>query len=181
MLRPNYSHEFYSPIDVSVGGLNPVVTLCRLNFEKYSTAPHLLPMFKELVGSSDCTKENIIDIRLSELRDDISQSKDTAAGRVVYPTAFVFHESRVGSTLVANLLGSDPFNMVYSESAPPATVLLHGSIANAAKHRALFRDMLIVMGRSPIHKRLFFKFQSITTTKINTALEVKIFIFISDS
>lgn len=175
--RPNYTNEFFSPIDVGVGGFNPMVTLCRLNFEKYSTAPHKLPMFKELVASSNCVQENVIERRLRDLHDEILRFKGTLAGRVIYPTAFVFHESRVGSTLVANLLGSDPFNMVYSESAPPSSVLVHTIGSGSAKHIALFRDVLTLMGRSPIHKRLFFKFQSITTTKINIALEVLSWIF----
>ena len=37
----------------------------------------------------------------------------------VKPSGFVFHESRVGSTLVANMLAAVPTNIVYSESAPP--------------------------------------------------------------
>ena len=41
------------------------------------------------------------------------------------PTGFVFHQSRVGSTLTANFLGSDPQNLVFSESAPPAAAVLH--------------------------------------------------------
>ena len=38
---------------------------------------------------------------------------------LLYPSGFVFHESRVGSTLVANMLAAVPTNIVYSESAPP--------------------------------------------------------------
>ena len=112
--------------------------------------------------------------RLSEIMTEIAESKGTPAGRVVYPTAFVFHESRVGSTLVANLLGSDPFNMVYSESAPPSSVLLHPAVRSPDKQKRLFRDVLLAMGRSPIHNKLFFKFQSITSTKIKVALEVSV-------
>lgn len=38
--------------------------------------------------------------------------KGKPEGRVVYPTGFIFHESRVGSTLVANMLASNPWAMV---------------------------------------------------------------------
>ncbi|CAN0474150.1 unnamed protein product [Discosporangium mesarthrocarpum] len=39
------------------------------------------------------------------------------------PSGFVFHMSRCGSTLMANLLGSSASNLVYSESRPPADVV----------------------------------------------------------
>ena len=39
------------------------------------------------------------------------------------PTGFVFHMSRCGSTLAANLMGSSPYNLVYSESKPPAQLM----------------------------------------------------------
>ena len=129
-------------------------------------------MFKDLVASSDCTNDHVSEYKLSELKKQIVDATNTPAGRVVYPTAFIFHESRVGSTLVANLLGSDPFNLVYSESAPPASILLRSNLNSPVGLEALFRDIVTVMGRSPIHKRLFFKFQSITTTKMAIALQV---------
>ena len=51
----------------------------------------------------------------ADLRNDLNAARGTAAGRQLYPSGFVFHESRVGSTLVANILGSDPMNMIFSE------------------------------------------------------------------
>jgi len=104
--------------------------------------------------------------RLSSLRKKlINNEKD--------PSGFVFHESRVGSTLTANLLASDPYNMVFSESDPPATILLHCDKCSRKKQIQLFRDVVYVMGASPIHKRYFFKFQSITNNKNRLiALEV---------
>jgi hypothetical protein len=77
----------------------------------------------------------------------------------------------VGSTLVANTLASDPFSMVFSESAPAANALLHCDSCTRERNVQLFRDVVTLMGRSPIHKRLFFKFQSITSTKMEIALE----------
>lgn len=32
---------------------------------------------------------------------------------MIPPTAFIFHESRVGSTLVANMFASDPRSLVF--------------------------------------------------------------------
>ena len=95
-----------------------------------------------------------------------------SAGRVVPPSAFVFHESRVGSTLVANNLASSPYSLVFSESAPTANALLHCFACTRQQEVQLFRDIVTLMGRSPIHHHLFFKFQSITSTKMEIALEV---------
>lgn len=39
------------------------------------------------------------------------------------PTGFVFHMSRCGSTLTANLMGASPYNLVYSESKPPTALM----------------------------------------------------------
>lgn len=39
------------------------------------------------------------------------------------PTGFVFHMSRCGSTLTANLMGASPHNLVYSESKPPTALM----------------------------------------------------------
>lgn len=39
------------------------------------------------------------------------------------PTAFIFHESRVGSTLLANLLATAPGHLVYSEPHLPFLAL----------------------------------------------------------
>ena len=41
----------------------------------------------------------------------------------IEPTGFIFHESRVGSTLVANMLASIPANLVYSEPHVPFSVI----------------------------------------------------------
>jgi hypothetical protein len=106
---------------------------------------------------------------MKEIKDQ--QEAGLPGGNVVPPTAFVFHESRVGSTLIANFLASDPYSMVFSESAPMANALLHCQGCDKEKQLKLIKDVVTLMGRSPIHKRLFFKCQSITSTKMELALE----------
>ena len=51
------------------------------------------------------------------------RAKDKAAGAELEPSGFIFHESRVGSTLVANMLASVPTNLVYSEPHAPFEVV----------------------------------------------------------
>ena len=104
--------EHWTPISLS----NSQVTLCQLDFKSYSAQPYTYPMFKDLLALSKCdlpgyTKRATI----KELLTDIQLAAGTKRGRVVYPSGFVFHESRVGSTLIANMLASDADNMVFSE------------------------------------------------------------------
>ena len=144
---------------------DPVVTLCKLDFKSYAKSPHSFSMFKSLVAASNCDSSRTKKERLSSLRKNILNNEKE-------PSGFVFHESRVGSTLTANLLASNPNHMVFSESDPPATVLLHCDDCSRERQIQLFRDILFVMGSSPIHQKYFFKFQSITSTKMDIALEV---------
>jgi len=88
------------------------------------------------------------------------------------PSGFVFHESRVGSTLVANMLASAPTHVVYSESAPLPVVLNHCRSCDADRKRDLIRKIVDLMGASPrYHTRLFFKFQSITVPNMRVLLD----------
>lgn len=48
---------------------------------------------------------------------------DANPEKYLEPTGFIFHMSRCGSTLTANLLGASPYNLVYSESKPPVDVM----------------------------------------------------------
>lgn len=162
--QADWDNEFLTPVSIEQNSPDPYVQLCKLNFKDYSNSPHLTPMFRFLVSSSKCG-QGVTNVRLSTL------VKKVKANRFVEPTGFIFHESRVGSTLIANLLASDPWSMVFSESAPAATALLHCKTCSREENVKLFRDVVTVMGASSFHKRLFFKFQSITSTKMDIALE----------
>jgi hypothetical protein len=151
--QPDYAQEFWTPIDVDVSH-DSIITLCKLNFKAYSGSPHLYPMFKDLEGNSACIGANRRREKLSVLMKEIKDQAGTAGGNVIEPTGFVFHESRVGSTLVANTLASDPYSMVFSESAPAANALLHCNTCTRERNIELFRDVVTLMGRSPIHKHL---------------------------
>lgn len=169
----NEDNKFWTPIDLDTSyPSDPTVTLCHLNFKEYANAPHLYPMFRDLESASSCNGNNKRKEKLSVLMNEIKENEgDVKLSRVIKPNAFVFHESRVGSTLVANTLGSDPWALVFSESAPAASALLHCTGCSREKNVQMFRDIVTLMGRSPFHKRLFFKFQSITSTKMDIALE----------
>jgi hypothetical protein len=162
---------FWTPIDVEVTDNDPMVILCKLNFKKYWEQPHAYPMFRDLENMSGCVANNRRRERMSVLLKEIDDHKLLPSGRVISPTGFVFHESRVGSTLIANFLASDPWSIVFSESTPIANAILHCTHCSEDQQIELFRNVLRLMGRTPFHKRMFVKFQSITTTKIHIALK----------
>ena len=100
----------HTPIDML--GTTGLV-MCKLDFKTYSTHPYTYPMFKDLVSLSKCDEK--LNVAISVLKKNIVACAGTPEGRIVYPNALIFHESRVGSTLVANMLASDDKNMVFSE------------------------------------------------------------------
>lgn len=184
---PDWSLEHYTPIHVTYSK-NPMFELCPLDFKSYYEAPHAYPMFKDLVLKSKCkTKKK----SYSALMEEIELNQGTPAGRVVPPTGFIFHESRVGSTLVANMLASNPWAMVWiscfsfpfhPSSLPPSQVFSESNTGHEALRSCpacsrednilYFQQVVTMMGRSPVHEMLFFKFQSSTVTSISIALEV---------
>lgn len=168
---PNWNEEFWTPIDLDVSS-DPMVVLCKLDFKAHWQEPHSTPMFRDLVTISSCVGKNRRRERMSVLLDEIARLKGVDTGRVVEPTGFVFHESRVGSTLVANMLATDPWALVFSESTPIANAIMHCESCSHQRKVQLFRDVMTLMGRSPFHRRLYVKFQSIATTRMKIALEV---------
>lgn len=103
------------------------------------------------------------------------QTHNTNDVHVMPPSGFIFHESRVGSTLVANsLTAMDPEgHRVYSESNPinDALKACQGilSTCDMEANADLLRDVVYLMGRtsSPTEKHMFFKVSSIGSKRID--------------
>ena len=108
-----------------------------------------------------------------------SKSGSNHNGGVFPPNGVVFHETRCGSTLFANLMaGFAPgLSRVYSESPPPPRVLGacsngYGDYCDQDLHDQLIRDVFYMMGRRPPPKQneesnyLFFKLQSTNAMNI---------------
>ena len=160
--------SFWVPTDISgVEHGDPRVTLCKLKFDQYWRQPSKTPMFRDLQTASKCGKGR--SGRLGELYDD-AVANSGGKGPLT-PSGFVFHESRVGSTLVANMLASVPTNLVYSESGPPPVVLNHCRKCSGERRRELLVKLFGLMGNSQFHTHLFFKFQSITVPNIKVLLD----------
>ena len=135
-------------------------------------------MFRDLVQRSpDCQKKWRLDLHKVA---DLARHRDGMNNGKVKPlnlTAVVFHESRCGSTLVANMMAAmDPVkHRAYSESQP-AAVAIKGVCGETFKKCSqeqaalVLRDTMYLMSRTDDmnEERVFFKFQSATTKAIKT-------------
>mmetsp|Transcript_25953 Transcript_25953/g.56258 ORF Transcript_25953/g.56258 Transcript_25953/m.56258 type:complete len:468 (+) Transcript_25953:47-1450(+) len=150
---------------------------CHVDFYLHKADPSVVPMFRDLVGqSAHCKGSGKIRTDLNTMVQKAREydERDGAITHAIPPTGFVFHESRCGSTLVANsLMAMEPdANRVYSESSPPLNAAQAVSRNKVPKHdgRAiqLLRDVVYMMGRTNDvnEKRLFFKVQSIGVKSI---------------
>ena len=147
-------------------------TFCKLDWNLHKTKPSTVPMSKDLIRQSKYCQQTTVHldlfqvVRQTKLFDSINNQRTanhttttttatTAAAVAVavavhsmYPTGFVFHESRCGSTLVANSLAAfdPPSNRVYSESDPPISAVKMYSDENEEASLQLVRDVIFLMG-----------------------------------
>jgi len=147
---------------------------CHLKWELHKSAPSQYAMFRELVAGSPCGGERIHIPDIGEVAR-LARERDEAEGSTTKSMPLkgvVFHESRVGSTLVANsLAASKPANhRVYSESSPPISLLglcdkMGNDFCTSPKTVTLFQDIVYLMGRTSdlAETSMFFKIQSAGT------------------
>lgn len=178
----------YYLMDLGMGSLpakgiayNIMGTFCPLDWHLQKSNPSTVPMFRDLVAQSVHCQRNSIKMDLRKMATK-ARLLDAAGGTTTHAlklSGVVFHETRCGSTLVANLLAgfSPETNRVYSESGPPVTALrMCDGVAtcNAPAHDALVRDVFYMMGRSnnPREKHVFFKIQSVGVRSIDVFTRV---------
>jgi hypothetical protein len=144
------------PVGATLQGTNDLdLELCQFDMAHYHREPEHWPMSHDLVHQF-CSKRRRSHTLATEL------AKDEAAGAQLQPSGFIFHESRVGSTLVANMLASVPTNLVYSEPHAPFNVVreCHREGCSEEETIRLLRLAILSMGRSHHHQHMFIKFQS---------------------
>jgi hypothetical protein len=124
-------------------------------------------MFNDLVHASNCANASFV--REAPL-DVLYQEMLESGVHPLAPSGFVFHQSRCGSTLIANQLASVPNFLVYTEPLP-VLEMIHLYDTSIARRTAL-RKLLFLMGASPFHDRLFIKFPSSGVTVMKTLLDV---------
>mmetsp|Transcript_2589 Transcript_2589/g.3882 ORF Transcript_2589/g.3882 Transcript_2589/m.3882 type:complete len:454 (+) Transcript_2589:45-1406(+) len=143
---------------------------CQLNWALHKSDPSSYPMFHDLVDHSDCQEPFELDLKkvMKQVRTYDENPTDPSV-HAIEPNGFVFHESRCGSTLVANSLAAmEPSkNRVYSESAPPIMAAkacgVDGDDCPSKTGVKLLQDVIYLMGRTDDYSetQLFFKIQSI--------------------
>jgi len=151
-------------------------TFCNLDWDLHKTDPSSYPMNKDLIAKSKyCEKTkfhmDLFDV-VTKLREfDSKNNNNNSNIHTMEPKGFVFHESRCGSTLVANSLAAfEPEkNRVYSESSPPVTAAKFYNQDHEEVSLQILRDTIYVMGRTNDEKEenLFFKVQSIGVKSIH--------------
>ena len=161
--------------DNGQGGYDATGTFCHVDFYLHKVNPTVVPMFRDLVAKSiHCSNKGKMRMDLQSIVEEARgfDARQDAAARAMEPAGFVFHESRCGSTLVANsLMAMEPeVNRVYSESPPPlsAAKMISDDDDQSGSAVQLLRDVIYMMGRTnePNERRLFFKIQSIGTKSI---------------
>jgi len=151
-----------------------------LLFFSHLTHNYAVPMFRDLVGHSPDCDVHRYRVDLGQVAV-LARSFDNEDGALLGLTknlelgGVVFHESRCGSTLVANaLIGMNPQkHRVYSESAPPIAAL-RGVCGETFEYctmetaASILSDTLYLMGRTnDLHEELvFFKIQSVGTRSL---------------
>ena len=135
-------------------------------------------MFRHLVESSSGCKTGThysVDLKAFAKLARAYDARGIGNAKALNLTGVVFHESRCGSTLVANALTAmnPKENRVYSESAPPITALKSicgEKYQSCSVHQAaqILADTIYLMSRSndPQEKRVFFKIQSVGALNI---------------
>eukprot|EP00752_Nemacystus_decipiens_P003907 g3584.t1 len=152
------------PINTKGGDplFNVLVAYCQLDMVAYHESPWMFAMGAFHQRTSGCLDDPSLTrtYRLSSLKRLLEENPD----EFMDPTGFIYHETRCGSTLSANMMAAVPSNIVHSETPPPIAVL--NLCAGAGKCRngmgeELVRTVFRLMG--PVqdgHTNLFFKFQS---------------------
>eukprot|EP00546_Thalassionema_frauenfeldii_P001166 CAMPEP_0178938638 /NCGR_PEP_ID=MMETSP0786-20121207/26442_1 /TAXON_ID=186022 /ORGANISM="Thalassionema frauenfeldii, Strain CCMP 1798" /LENGTH=476 /DNA_ID=CAMNT_0020617379 /DNA_START=95 /DNA_END=1526 /DNA_ORIENTATION=- len=142
---------------------------CALDFKKQRRDPSSVPMFRQLVASSrGCQSGTHYEVdlksfvRLAREKDQEESSKVQALPL----RGVVFHESRCGSTLVANaMVAMNPTgHRVYSESAPPIEAI-HTVCGELYQHCSLAQAASL-SEFDELEESMFFKIQSIGSRNI---------------
>lgn len=181
---------------------------CPLDWHLQKQNPSAVPMFRDLISSSRHCQQHRIELDLLEIvqqvrhydtvhattthshhhhqqhhHSPLSTTTTTITPKQLHLAGIVFHETRCGSTLTANLLSAaDPIaHRVYSEASPLLTALLttcttttsSSKDCDETKANALLQDVLYLMGRSNDVRetKVFYKIQSVGVRSMSPLVE----------
>lgn len=164
-------------------------TFCHISWDLQDDNPSTVPMFQDLQRASflcpgTMFTADLWDIARQAERYDarnhtFAATTPGAAQTAVPPTAVIFHESRCGSTLIANALAAfaPHHTRVYSEAAPPVAAIQacesHAAsprFCDQESHVKLIQDVFYIMGRVTrplLPQYVFYKIQSVGVQSID--------------
>ncbi|KAG5189340.1 hypothetical protein JKP88DRAFT_353114 [Tribonema minus] len=139
--------------DVYVTGEGTFVSFCNMNIADYQSEPWKTPMDQMLAVASNCRSRT--HTRKYSLADLMAHQQRNPE-RYLSPSGFIHHETRCGSTLVANMIAHIPTALMVSESLVPykALQLKASGELRVSEVRALFRALCFTQHH---HDRCFFK------------------------
>jgi hypothetical protein len=141
----------WMPIRMYWEGKQPMVDWCRLGDLRFTE-----PFFSDTVEKGLRRPFNSLFRRQTPI-EDLCELHDSAPG--LPPTGFIFHMSRCGSTLVAQMLAALPQNIVISE-APPLDSILNAGFRDPSvtdEQRLLWlRALISAFGRPRRHREEHF-------------------------
>jgi hypothetical protein len=157
---------------------------CPVLWEAHKEQPYKTPMFRDvLAASSDCAPSLRYTVDLAAVLAAVKEydNKPDSDVHTMELKGAVFHESRCGSTLIANLLQawSPHEHVVYSESGPPVAALRicgdDTSLCADPRSTAVkvLKETVYLMSRTrnEHEQSVFFKIQSIGTRQLSVWTE----------
>jgi len=145
------------PMRIYWQGNQPTVDWCHLGKLRFTD-----PFFTGTIEQALCQPFNLLFRRQTPI-DTLCELE--ACERGLPPTGFIFHMSRCGSTLAAQMLAALPQNLVISEAGPIDAILnagLHNPAITDGQRIAWLRGLFSAFGRRRQHQEqhFFIKFDS---------------------
>eukprot|EP00542_Grammatophora_oceanica_P006172 CAMPEP_0194065416 /NCGR_PEP_ID=MMETSP0009_2-20130614/85457_1 /TAXON_ID=210454 /ORGANISM="Grammatophora oceanica, Strain CCMP 410" /LENGTH=339 /DNA_ID=CAMNT_0038718257 /DNA_START=74 /DNA_END=1090 /DNA_ORIENTATION=+ len=141
---------------------NVKALFCKLDWTKQKQTPNLVPRYGDIANQQWKVCKNDVSVSLRTIVRKARRYDEANPTKVhsLKEAGFIYHESRSGSTLAANMITvADPeANRVYSEPLPLSNAAMTGN-------EKLVRDVMYMLGRSNNfnEKRVFYKMRSTLT------------------
>ncbi len=158
----------WTPIHIAWRPEGAQVDWCRLGDTRFTE-----PFFEQTIASALRHPARLLFRRQTPVSALEALESDSSS---LPPRGFIFHLSRCGSTLAAQMLAALPQNLVISE-APPIDQLLNAqrrdSTLTHARRLAQFRGLIRALGRPRCHdeRHFFIKFDSWHVLELPLILE----------
>jgi len=152
---------------------------CHIDWKLQEKDPHVVPMFNDLMRQSAMCDSTTIVVDLWDLARHAQTYDSQLSAHVLAlsPTGIIFHESRCGSTLMANMLAgfSPKHTRMYSENQVHVQTIKactgNNNPCNPDLHQKLIQDVFYLSGRTVRKERpqyVFYKISSIGSLSIDS-------------